>query len=283
MTEESYSNSEIHGRRIQGVVSGEVLTPLQLVPSDESWKRLMGLAIRGNGQFPQAFFAQGVHLARGIVEQSQQEGLPLLSYFQSDPSPELIHTEVRDARNRFHGAYKIETTPVSSIPLEEQYENVWRSDKRSAETILMGLGRTFYKARGIDPGTLTNTDILSVTNDPLFYDILTYTEDALLSDKVKRFAKAYKERMAEFIHKYAPYTFLDVPPSYQEEQKDLMRLLYGNLDLAIGVVKDKVVEKLAQYHPNQHRLIAAFEDADQDDLFGEPRVTTIHPLKDPDD
>lgn len=257
--------------------------PQRREPSDASWKFLMEQAIRGNGQFPQAFFSQGVRLAHGMVGQARAERIPLITFLEASPPASIIHTELAKAREKFHGAFNVTTVPNRTVSLEEQYEHVWEGDQQSASNILYGYAAVLYEARGIDPDTILNETMLQgVQDDPLFYDLLGYTVEGLNAEKVKKFAKAYKERIAAFTNKYAPFTFRNIPTGYYGDQTELMALLAGGLSNSIYEVKDTVVQRLQQEHPEERKLIDILAEADWEDIYGRQPVTLIHPLKDPD-
>lgn len=235
---------------------------IKIQPSMESWERLMDDAILGNLMFPQAFFAQGILLANGIVREASKEGLPHSAFLENNPPEEFIKSKLTEAKNKAHHAYKVK--PVISMFSRGDVRTVWKYEKYQALIVLE------YFARLSD-------------DEEVGRELLKTAAQGLRSERVQNLSKTYKGEIQRFTGKYRSSRFQDRDKHYGLNRDSLFKNLQDLIYASAKEIRLQMIERLKKSHPEEKGLIKRLEIAsDPTYPFGDPEISTPHPLRNPD-
>jgi len=255
---------------------------LTQAPSHKSWEVILHEASIGNWMYPQAFFAQGIRLAFGIVDQAKKNNLPITSFFENSPPKDLIDANVSESRDKAHATYGIKTQPsgVTMHPLR----NVWESDIHSARRVMRNFA-TVLDSQSSEDTSYPDTDLQRIeraAQDPMFYDLLSFAVKGLELKSVRERSHAYKQEIVDYMTKYSRYNFSKIPEEYNTERSKLGDSLSTLLEEAATEIKREVVKATTAQDPERTELSERLNAASVQDLFGDLQAAAPHPLRHPD-
>lgn len=264
----------------------QIKSPISEAPTQAVWEELLHVAIVGNGIFPQSFWAQGVLLADKITELVNNGAATWDFLLESDPPSDLTNKMLGEARGKSHSAYGFETRPSmtgGTTPLL----NVWETGRLHAKNFLFNMAHAINSNIPRQKPVAHYKDAIEeVTSDPekflLLKELLKAASQSLSDGTIKELSVKYKMKISEFMQKYAPYSFSNIPKGYKEEQELLDQELESILRNASSLTQQRIINLLEGEHPQHTALLETIKSYEPNKLFGGVRVARIHPLKNPD-
>ncbi len=251
------------------------------IPSNEVvWRKLFIESTRGNGTFPQAFFAQGIEMAYTMAEFANQ-GISWDFLINNDPPKDILRNELEIAKERMHKLYGFVST---SGMMSADITNIYEADKRNAINFLESISRIVYETTEGKFFEGNNIELLSlIFNSPKYktyvLEIISIAKNSLEGENVSKDAADYREQISNFMKKYADYSWFNQPASYNEERELLMENLTNIIRTSATKIRRDIIDNIST---RNKQIARRLKDKDIDSLFGRVFVTRIDPLRNPD-
>lgn len=249
-------------------------------PSDKAWEAIFANENAANNIFPQAFFAQGLLVAKSFSEQARKEGIDLFTFVKAEPPMDIAMANFNRGRIGAHRKYTIKAQMPHAVDLQQLRQRTLNQSLTTGINFLENVADAVNEIRGGDD-TVPGFALSNVQNDPLFTGLLDEAANGLRSAEVTHLSAVYKDTIVSFMHKYPQSAKETTDPKEYEEARELLKeKMSSTIISASHLIQKHMADWVTDTYPDQALLITKLRNPNLTHFLPSAGISLPHPQRD---